>query len=122
MAMPNKGTRRIIIDGQTYRWLISPNDGHITVAVELAEEPGQRLEAYFRYHDRYEPVGAGAVRIVRQARSIGPGTARAVIEAALRDGWEPARRGLDVFRFGVPTAERLMPVDGEAAAPDSGCI
>jgi hypothetical protein len=38
--------------------------------VELAEEPGQRLEAYFRYHDRYEPLGAGVKRIVGQAGAL----------------------------------------------------
>jgi hypothetical protein len=119
MAMPKKGTRRIAVGGQTYRWLASPNDGHITLLVELAEEPGQRVEAYFRYHDRYESLGVGVERIVGQARSIGPGTARAVIEAALRGGWQPARRGLDVFRIAVPDAERLVPIDGEAAEPFS---
>jgi hypothetical protein len=117
MAMPKKGTRRIDVDGQAYRWLVSPNDGYIALVVESAEEPGQRLEAYFRYHDRYEPLGTGAERIVGQARSISPGTARAVIEAALRGGWQPSRRGLDVFRIAVPEAERLVPVDGEAAEP-----
>lgn len=112
MAMPKKNSRRIIVGGQVYRWIVSPNDGFMTLAAELAENPGQRVEAFFNYHDLYEPhesLGPGALRIVGQRRSITPAVARTVIEAAVARGWQPSERGRDAFR--IPNAELLVPLD-----------
>lgn len=90
MALPQKGTRRITVEGVVYRWVASPNDGYITLVVERADNPGQRLEALFEYHDIFQPVGADAARVVGQCRSVSPGAVRAVILAALGRGWRPS--------------------------------
>lgn len=99
MALAKKGTRRISVDGQAYRWVVSPDDGYMVLVVELAENPGQRLIACFDYQDIFEPAGPGRWRIVGQRISISPGVVRSVIEAALISGWRPSVPGLREFRL-----------------------
>lgn len=113
MALASKGSRRITVDGVAYRWVVAPNDGYMALVVERADDPGQRLEAHFDYHDVREPGEAGACRIVGQLRSISPGVTRAVILAALGRGWQASRRGLPPFRV---DGESLAPID--PPAPD----
>lgn len=113
MALPQKGSRRIVVEGVAYRWVATPNDGYISLVVERADDPGQRLGASFKYHDILQSAGAGAARVVGQRRSVSPGAVRAVILAALGRGWQPSRRGLSPFC--VPDAEQLVPVGGPDA-------
>lgn len=113
MAIPKKGSRCMTIDNITYRWILSPNDGYMVLYVELAEEPGQRLEAFFDYHDLYEPAESGAYRIVGQRRSVSPGVVHKVIHTALARGWQPSRRERQAFR--VQDAEKLVPLPDENA-------
>jgi hypothetical protein len=109
MTLARKGTRRITVEGTAYRWVVAPNDGYMVLVAESADGPGQRLEAYFRYHDLCEPAEAGAFRVVGQRRSIRPGVVRAIVQAALGRGWQPTKRGLPSFR--VYDADRLVPLD-----------
>ncbi|MBX9580575.1 MAG: hypothetical protein K2X87_09730 [Gemmataceae bacterium] len=111
MTMPKRGSRRIIVDGEAYRWVVGPNDGYMVLAVERADGSGRRLEAYFRYHDQYETAGAGSYRVVGQRRSIRPGVVRTVILYALARGWQPSTPGREPFR--VRDADSLVPVEGE---------
>ncbi|MGE3803261.1 MAG: hypothetical protein AB7K24_01165 [Gemmataceae bacterium] len=110
MGLPKKSTRRLSLNARVYRWLVSPNDGYIVVYVELAEEPGQRLEAYFAYHDILEaPRSDGGQRIIGQRRKIGSGVVRELIEAGLKRGWEPAQKGLPPFR--IYDTDQIAPID-----------
>ncbi|MBX9622501.1 MAG: hypothetical protein K2X82_01670 [Gemmataceae bacterium] len=109
MGMPKQGSRRITVDGEAYRWIVGPNDGYMVLVAERAVDPGQRLEAYFNYHDRYEAAGAGVYRIVGQRRSIRPGVVRTVILHALARGWRPSAPGCEPFR--VHDADGLVPVE-----------
>jgi hypothetical protein len=107
--LARKGTRRITVEGASDRWVVAPNDGYMVLVVEPAGGPGQRLEAYFRYHDMNEPAEVGASRVVGQRRSIRPGVVRAVVLAALGLGWQPSGRGLPAFR--IDDSDRLVPLD-----------
>jgi hypothetical protein len=117
MALAKKGTRRITVDGIAYRWVVSPDDGYMILVAEWADGPGQRLEAFFQYHDVHEPAGQGAFRIVGQRRSISPGVVRALILAALARGWQPLVRVANAFR--IPDADLLIPLSDEAADPSA---
>lgn len=68
-----------------------------------------------RYHDLYEPQGAGVLRVVGQHRSIRPGVVRIVVEAALACDRRPSQRALPPFR--VHDADGLAPVGGTDAEP-----
>lgn len=115
MGLAKRGTRRIVVGGVPYRWVVSPDDGYMVLVAELADAPGQRLEAFVRYHDVYEPQGAGVLRIVGQLRAVRPGVVRAVIEAALSRGWRPSQHGLPAFR--IHDAEQVAPVGEQEAEP-----
>lgn len=99
MALSKRSSRTITVDGSVYRWAVSGDSGYMWLIVELADEPGQRVEASFGYHDVVGPGG----RITRQRRSVSPGVVRAVVLHALANGWQPERGGLKALR-----------VDGEA--------
>lgn len=115
MGLAKRGTRRLVVDSVAYRWVVSPDDGYMVLVAELADAPGQRLEAFFRYHDIYEPQGAGVLRVVGQRRAIRPGVVRAVIEAALGRGWQPSQLGLPAFR--IHDAEQVAPLGEQDAEP-----
>jgi hypothetical protein len=117
VGLAKRGTRRIVVDGVAYRWGVSPDDGYMVLVAELTDEPGQRLEAFFHYHDIYEPQGAGVLRVVGQRRAIRPGVVQVVIQAALRRGWQPSQRGLPSFR--IHDAEQVAPVGEQEAEPNA---
>ena len=108
MALPKKGTRRIAVAGQRYRWIVSPNDGFMTLVVELADCPGQCLTAYFNYNDIYEPAGSGRLSIVGQRYSINPGLVRAVVESALVSGWLPSKSAAQPFRLDAVATREIQ--------------
>jgi len=99
MALAKRSSRTITVDGSEYRWAVSPDSGYMWLVVELAAQPGQRIQASFDYHDVVQADGL----ITGQRRSVSPGVVRAVILHALANGWHPERHGLKPFR-----------VDGEA--------
>lgn len=115
MGLAKRGTRRIVVGGVAYRWVVSPDDGYMVLVAELADEPGQRLEAYFRYRDVCEPEGVGVLRIVGQRRAIRPGVVLTIIQTALSRGWQPSQCGLPPFR--LLDADQVAPVDEPDAEP-----
>ena len=58
MTLARNGTRKIVVGAESYRWVVSPDDGYLVLVVESADDPGQKVEAFFRYHDIHQ-LGAG---------------------------------------------------------------
>ena len=107
MALANRSSRTITVDSSAYRWAVSPDSGSMWLVVELADQPGQRVEAAFDYHDVVQPGG----RITAQRRSVSPGVVRAVVLHALANGWRPSQAGLQPLRVdsqAVRRAERSL--------------
>lgn len=111
MTLARKGSRGITVDGVAYRWVVSPDDGYMVLVVQMCDQPGQRLEAFFKYRDITVPGG----HIVGQLCSIRPGVVRAVILAALQRGWQPSVRGLRVFVFMMPRRWSQSPTTVEVS-------
>ena len=88
MGLAKKGSRSIDVNGSRFRWVVSPDSGYMVLVVELAEHPGQRLEAHFSYGDQHDEE-AGAIR---QGAKVTPKIVRATILAALSKGWRPEER------------------------------
>jgi hypothetical protein len=91
MAIPTKGTRRIVVDGATYRWRVDYDrnawdKGLLTdVRVVIQAVPaGQILIADFMgsHHENGDPLNLPFV----------PSFARKLIEAGLARGWRPMER------------------------------
>jgi hypothetical protein len=102
MALAKRSSRTITVNGSEYRWAVSPDSGYMWLVVELADGPGQRVEASFDYHDVVQADG----RVTGQRRSVSPGVVRAVVLHALANGWRPDQGGL-----------RPLRIDGEAVRP-----
>jgi hypothetical protein len=83
MTLKQKGTRRIVVDGRSYRWAAAPNDEGLAFVVEHESGQGQRMIAKWFEH--------GTV--------ISPGVVREAVLHALEDGWRPDQPGPErVFR------------------------
>jgi len=81
MGLAKKGSRKIEVDGRTYRWVLSPDSGFAVLVIELWDDPGQRLEAFTGYES---PVGL--------TQAVTPRGVAETIRFALREGWEPTER------------------------------
>ena len=76
MAIAKKGTRRIVVEGESFRWVVSPDDEPgLGIVVERDAGHGQRLVAWVE-HDNI----------------VSPALVRRVILYALSWGWAPTER------------------------------
>ncbi|MEM6260793.1 MAG: hypothetical protein AAGI37_21300 [Planctomycetota bacterium] len=92
MTLPGKNSRLISIDGEVYRWAVSPDSGYSYVIVEPASGQEQRVEAHI--DDPEAPLT--------------PALAREVIREALKCGWQPNASGLKpLWLNGQPLLERV---------------
>lgn len=96
MALNKKGSRRITVDGSTYRWRVRRKPSYrqglrwtpMTYAVEAADEyrPGAALVVTT---SRPHPGNW----VAAEARPLLPAHVAADIREARRQGWDPARQG-----------------------------
>lgn len=76
MPIARKGTRKIVVEGETYRWVVAPDDEPgLGIVVEREVGYGQRLLAW-----------------VEHGNIISPGLVRKVILYAVSIGWTPSER------------------------------
>lgn len=76
MAIAKKGARRIVVEGEGYRWVVAPDDEPgLGIVVERDGPHGQRLAAW-----------------VEHGNAITPALVRKVILYALARGWSPTER------------------------------
>ena len=96
MSIPKKGTRKIIVDGQPFIWLIRRQAtnmqadygcGNLHVAVQHAQEPGSVLVIMT---DRPHPQCWGT----NEVRPVTPSDAAQWIRQAMQFGWQPHLPGI----------------------------
>lgn len=90
MSIPKKGSRKIIVDGCEYLWLVRAKPtysqaylgGMLVAAVEPVDFVGSVLRITFDFsrHDALIKIGAGAVT---------PGLIEYCIKRAILGGWNP---------------------------------
>ncbi len=95
MGLAKKGSKKIVISDVSYRWVVSPDDGYMVLVVELAENPGQRLQAMFSYEDEQDPESG----VCHQRFQITPKVVISTILSALSKGWLPEKHGLSPMRL-----------------------
>ncbi len=112
MAIPKTGSRKIVVGGVTYRWLIRRRgtrcqtdygNGRLHVAVERVETPGATL---LLLTDRLHPqdIGGGL------PTAVTPSDVAVWIAEAIRLGWKPAASGGPmVFQVEGRVLERRRP-------------
>jgi hypothetical protein len=105
MSLRRKQSRRIAIDGESYRWTVGKSQKHrtgcVSVVLELAEDPGQRLVVKVPSRDFWLDFGeitAGRRPFAEDTyRPVTPAMIRGVVVSALAAGWHPheKRKPLD---------------------------
>ncbi|MCC3408236.1 MAG: hypothetical protein JGK17_22130 [Microcoleus sp. PH2017_10_PVI_O_A] len=108
MSIPKKGTRKIIVDGESFIWLIRRqptytqecfHGGNLHVAVEHAENSGSVLVIIT---DRPHPQNGSINHCEIPVR---PSDVAQWIRQALQLGWQPTRSGIP---FQVQIAGQCM--------------
>ena len=93
MAIPKKGSRNITVSGKRFRWVVSIHNNTANLVVELADEPGQRLLAYFECRDLHICDENGEWKFHSQKQSITPASVRRLICHGLGNDWRPDQKG-----------------------------
>lgn len=99
MSIPKKGSRKIVVDGQEYLWLIRSKptytpecqDGLMYAAVELNQSATSVLSISFSTQ-RPDSLTSNDIA------SITPNVIRACIVGAIGKGWKPNEKGA-AFQF-----------------------
>lgn len=94
MAIPKKGSRKIVVDGIEYRWRIrwKPSYGqgigesNLTAVVELYENPQSTLVITFPWLRLDALVGVAEETVM-------PKMIKNCIKNALAQGWNPNKKG-----------------------------
>ena len=103
VATRKTGSRRLVVDGTTYRWRIRRRATNsqadygcdtLHVAVELAERPGAVLVLYT---DHAHPADWGTQLVV----PVRPSDVAGWVRAALAAGWMPSRAGPQFIHYPV---------------------
>lgn len=94
MAIPRKGSRKIILNDVNYRWVVSIHNKMVNLVIELEEDPAQPLYAYFECRDLYIRDENDHWQFHSQKQSIRPAHVKRLILYALNSGWKPhAKQG-----------------------------
>ena len=95
MAIPKKGTRNIVVQDETYRWLIrrkvtytqsAYGTGFLHVAIDHNENPGTTL---LIITDRQHPKDCVTKKVI----PVTPGDVASWIIQAKTLGWKPMQKG-----------------------------
>ncbi len=91
MALPKKRSRLITVENQSYRWMVSGNDGWIDLYLELDDEKGKQLMAKFDYHHKEIKMNNGVS--LKQQFAVTPDIVRQTIIYEKKNGWKPSEKG-----------------------------
>ena len=122
MSLPRRA-RRIHVDGESYRWLVSSRDlpRQLSLLVQREDGGGARLRVGFAFVRIERPSPDGASRSVSQQTVSSPGFVRDAIRDALEEGWNPRLPGPDVvipYDDGFRRPDWPMPTEPELVAWD----
>lgn len=99
MSIPKKGSRKIVVDGSEYVWLIRSKptytqdfqEGEMRAAIELSEGKGTTLIVSF-------PYARPDASLKSKIFSVTPKVIESCIKQAIKQGWEPNQQGA-AFEF-----------------------
>ena len=92
MALNQKNSRPITIDGEKFRWLVSPVKDHIVFVAEKEGIKGRKIEIHIdseinEFWLRFPNVEGMNLKVIK------PKDASFLIESALELGWNPEEKG-----------------------------
>ena len=90
MSLAAKGSRPITIDGDAYRWAVSPDSGYNVIVVQAATGDGAKLLVYVSYSNiRYASADADG------QLAVTPALVTSIIRQGRQNGWQPDQNGPD---------------------------
>jgi hypothetical protein len=94
--LSKKRSRPIVVDQQEYRWSIADDGQYVTLAIQLLEANGQRLEAAvetdLRRYWLETPMNARTNTQPSKWRPVTPSLVAKIIKNGLALGWTPGRK------------------------------
>lgn len=92
MTLSKKKSRRIVVNNDTYRWGISPDDGYIVFVAELCEVQGRKIQVYINSDIDKIWVNFPNVEDLN-LKITKPKDVEYMISEALKKGWNPKEKG-----------------------------
>jgi len=90
MSLAAKGSRPITVDGDTYRWVVSPDSGYNVIVVQAATGDGAKLMVYVSY---------GTIRFASADAdgqlAVTPALVTSIIRQGRQNGCQPDQNGPD---------------------------
>ena len=96
MTRPNKNSRKIGVENETYRGTISPDDGYIVFVAEQSEYKGRRIEVYINSFINDIWVNFPNMKNLK-LKIIKPKNAESIISQAIDKGWNPKEKGSPII-------------------------
>jgi hypothetical protein len=66
VAINQKGSRKIVVDGHIFRWRATGDDGCISLVIWSVENQDSRLIGWMGYHSYMMPIGVGVYQLTNQ--------------------------------------------------------
>jgi len=89
MALPKKSSRKIVVDGTSYRWAFFENSGWNDITIQSESGNGSKLHAHVNW-DEYDPEQQG---ISGWYSVVLPKFIAKTIQLAIVKGWKPEVSG-----------------------------
>ncbi|KOP67234.1 hypothetical protein AMS62_19765 [Bacillus sp. FJAT-18019] len=86
MTISKRNSRRIVVNGEYFRWAISLGSGYLTLVVEHETIKGQKIEVYIESDINNVWVNFPYVENMNM-RLVKPSSVREIIVEAINMGW-----------------------------------
>lgn len=84
MSLARKRSRAIEVDGESYRWALSPDSGYDVIVVQSAAGTGAKLRVYAAHDNaRFNSVNDNG------PYAVTPALVTLIIRQAREQGWQP---------------------------------
>ncbi|NOU95606.1 hypothetical protein GC093_20575 [Paenibacillus sp. LMG 31456] len=92
MTLSKKGSRKIIVNDEEFRWIISPSKDFISLIAEHGHEKGRRIEVYIKSDINRLWVEFPHIDD-QNLKVITPKDTSFIISEAIKQGWNPKEKG-----------------------------
>jgi len=100
MALPAKGSRRILVNNHQYSWIASGNDEFVALIICDSKGKGQKLLVQLEYH--YQQKDGAWLPL-----SITPSIVEQVIKYGMAQGWKPESNEKELNLYAVTDKLKL---------------
>ena len=94
MALSKRNSRRIVVDGNSYRWSPAPDSGYITLVAQDELSNGRKLEVIVSSDENITiENGSYSIDVGGDPLLITPKLVEKIIRDSIEMGWKPKENG-----------------------------